>query len=60
MKESESDKDDLIRVTTGSLKLPESITNEEGKKEMNMVVIVVVLLALAFIGLIAFLISTAK
>ena len=57
MKESESDKDDLIRVTTGSLKLPESITNEEGKKEMNMVVIVVVLLALAFIGLIAFLIS---
>lgn len=60
MKESESDKDALIRVTTGSLKLPESITNEEGKKEMNVVVLVVVAFAVAFILVIAYLISTAK
>ena len=57
MKESESDKDDVIRVTTGSLKLPESITNEAGKREMNKVIFIVVAIALAFIAVIAFLIS---
>jgi hypothetical protein len=59
MKESESDKDELIRVTTGSLKLPESITNEEGKREMNVVVMVVVAAVLAFILVIAYLISSS-
>ena len=40
MKESESEKDEVIRVTTGSLKLPESITNDEAKKTMNLVIAV--------------------
>jgi hypothetical protein len=59
MKESESDKDDVILVTTGTLKLPEAVTNEAANKEMNRIVIVVVALAVAFIGLIAYLISTS-
>ena len=49
---------EAIRVTTGTLKLPESVSGDATAKErMNWVVIVVVGIALAFIAFIAFLIS---
>ena len=57
MKEHESSKDEVIRVTTGSLKLPDAITNEASNRAMNRVVLVVVAVAVAFIAFIAYLIS---
>ena len=57
MSERESDKDEVIRVTTGSLKLPEAVTNQQANRAMNRVVIVVVAIAIGFIALVAYLIT---
>jgi hypothetical protein len=59
-KHRESERPDVIRITTGSLKLPESVAGDAtSKARMNGVVIVVVAIALAFIAFIAWLISTS-
>jgi hypothetical protein len=49
---------EAIRVTTGSLKLPERVEGDaNARKRMNWVVIVVVAAALAFIAFVTVLIS---
>ena len=50
---------DVLRVTTGSLKLPEGLDAEKGtsRDPINRVVFVILALAIAFIAFVAWLIS---
>jgi hypothetical protein len=54
--------DGVLRVTTGSLKLPEGLAAEHTASEhaIDRVVLVIVVLALTFIGVIAWLIHMGQ